>query len=48
MNAGEKEPGESGLRYSFDIKRGKVTQEIGVDAHTGKVLENKKEGKNPD
>ncbi len=44
----EKEPGGSGLRYSFDIKRGKVTQEVGVDAQTGKVLENKMEGKNPD
>ena len=44
----EKERGGSGLRYSFDIKRGAVTQEVGVDAKTGKVLENKKEGKNPD
>lgn len=43
----EREPGGSGLRYSFDIKRGRVTQEVGVDAQTGKVLENKKEGKNP-
>lgn len=44
----EKEPGGSGLRYSFDIRRGKVTQEVGVDAKTGKVLENAAEGKNPD
>lgn len=44
----ENERGGSGLRYSFDIKRGSVTQEVGVDAKTGKVLENKKEGKNPD
>ncbi len=44
----ERERGGSGLRYSFDIKRGKVTHEVGVDAQTGKVLENKKEGKNPD
>lgn len=44
----ENEKGGSGLRYSFDIKRGSVTQEVGVDATTGKVLENKKEGKNPD
>ena len=44
----EKEKGGSGLRYSFDIKRGKVTQEVGVDAQTGKVLENAKEGPNPD
>lgn len=44
----EKEAGGSGLRYSFDIKRGRVTQEVGVDAQTGHVLENKKEGPNPD
>jgi hypothetical protein len=44
----EREPGGSGLRYSFDIKRGKITQEVGVDAQTGKVLENKKEGRHPD
>ncbi len=44
----EKEKGGTGLRYSFDIKRGVVTQEIGVDARTGKVLENKKEGPRPD
>ncbi|MDQ2865932.1 MAG: PepSY domain-containing protein [Candidatus Eremiobacteraeota bacterium] len=33
----EKEAG--GLRYSFDVKVGKVTHEVGVDAATGKVLE---------
>jgi uncharacterized membrane protein YkoI len=44
----ENEKGGSGLRYSFDIKVGTVTQEVGVDAMTGKVLENKPEGKNPD
>jgi uncharacterized membrane protein YkoI len=33
----EKEKGGSGLRYSFDIKRGKATQEVDVDAQTGKV-----------
>jgi uncharacterized membrane protein YkoI len=44
----EREKGGSGLRYSFDIRRGTVTQEVGVDAKTGKVLENKKEGPNPD
>jgi uncharacterized membrane protein YkoI len=44
----EKEEGGSGLRYSFDIRHGKVTQEVGVDAITGKVLENAPEGKNPD
>ncbi len=44
----EKENGGSGLRYSFDIREGKVTHEVGVDAQTGKVLENKAEGPNPD
>jgi uncharacterized membrane protein YkoI len=44
----EKEKGGSGLRYSFDIKRGTKTYEVGVDAMTGKVLENKREGKHPD
>jgi uncharacterized membrane protein YkoI len=44
----EREAGGSGLRYSFDIKAGKVVQEVGVDAMTGRVLENAKEGKNPD
>ena len=44
----ERERGGSGLRYSFDIKRGSVTQEVGVDAQTGNVLENKKEGPHPD
>ena len=44
----ERERGGSGLRYSFDIKSGSVTQEVGVDARTGRVLENKKEGPHPD
>lgn len=44
----EKENGGSGLRYSFDIRHGKVTQEVGVDAQTGKVLENAPEGAHPD
>lgn len=44
----EKEGGGSGLRFSFDIKTGAKTYEVGVDAKTGKVLENKAEGKNPD
>jgi uncharacterized membrane protein YkoI len=44
----EREAGGSGLRYSFDVKRGSVTQEVGVDAATGRVLENKVEGPNPD
>lgn len=44
----EKERGGSGLRYSFDITSGGKTYEVGVDAETGKVLENKAEGRNPD
>ena len=44
----EREKGGSGLRYSFDIKSGGVVYEVGVDAQTGKVLENKKEGRQPD
>lgn len=44
----EKEAGGSGLRYSFDIKNGRKTFEVGVDATTGAVLENKTEGRNPD
>jgi uncharacterized membrane protein YkoI len=44
----EKEKGGSGLRYSFEIKVAKGTQEVGVDAKTGMVLENKLEGPNPD
>ena len=44
----EREPGGSGLRYSFDIRANKVTFEVGVDATTGAVLENKAEGPKPD
>lgn len=44
----EKEGGGTGLRYSFDVKAQKVVYEVGVDAVTGKVLENKKEGPHPD
>lgn len=39
----EKESGGSGLRYSFDIKRRGIAYEVGVDALTGKVLENDRE-----
>lgn len=44
----EKERGGTGLRYSFDIKSSGKTFEVGVDARTGKVLENDAEGRNPD
>ena len=42
----EKEKGGSGLRYSFVIRQhshedGTVMDEVGVDARTGKVLEDK-------
>ena len=36
----EEESGGSGLRYSFTIAHGKVKHEVGVDARTGKILEN--------
>jgi uncharacterized membrane protein YkoI len=44
----EREHGGSGLRYSFDIKVGSRTFEVGVDARTGKLLENSLEGSKPD
>ena len=44
----EREKGGSALRYSFDIRHGKVTQEVGIDAKTGALLENAPEGPNPD
>lgn len=44
----EKEKGGSGLRYSFDIKTDGITHEVGVDAITGKVLENSVEGPHSD
>lgn len=36
----EKEGGGSGLRYSFDVLSHGKTVEVGIDAVTGKVLEN--------
>jgi len=44
----EKEKGGSGLRYSFDIENGGMTHEVGIDAKTGKVLENSVEGRHAD
>ena len=32
-----------GLRYSFDLRRGKQWREIGVDAMTGHIVENIRE-----
>jgi uncharacterized membrane protein YkoI len=43
----ESERGGSGLRYSFDMRQGKKWREIGVDAVTGRVLENTRESSNP-
>src|SRR5690349_9477930 len=42
----EKENGR--LRYSFDVRIHGQTHEVGVDAKTGKILENSVEGANPD
>lgn len=44
----EHEKGGSGLRYSFDLKTGQGEREVGVDAMTGKVLEDSVEGPNKD
>lgn len=44
----ENEKGGSGLRYSFVIKSGQVSHEVGVDAKTGNVLENSVEGADND
>lgn len=44
----EKERGGTGLRYSFDIKNGATTHELGVDARTGALLENSVEGPGSD
>jgi uncharacterized membrane protein YkoI len=44
----EKESGGTGLRYSFDIKSKGKTFEVGIDARTGKVLENDAEGPDAD
>lgn len=36
----EREAGGSGFRYSFDVKAAGGTFEVGVDAATGRILEN--------
>jgi uncharacterized membrane protein YkoI len=41
----EKEAGGTGLRYSFDVKAAGRTYEVGVDAATGRVLENGSESR---
>jgi uncharacterized membrane protein YkoI len=37
----EREHGGSGLRYSFDMHRDGHYREVGIDARSGKVLENR-------
>ena len=44
----EREKGGTGLRYSFDIRSKGITYEVGIDAQTGAVLENAREGAHPD
>ena len=44
----EKEKGGSGLRYSFDVKLNGVSHEVGVDAITGKLLEDSAEKSDSD
>jgi hypothetical protein len=44
----EKIAGGSGLRYSFMIASGAVTHEVGIDAISGKVLENSVQSKDSD
>jgi Peptidase propeptide and YPEB domain len=44
----EREKGGSGLRYSFDVLSKGITYEVGVDAQTGTVLEDGREGAHPD
>ena len=40
----EYEDENGGWRYSFDIRQGKMIHEIGVDANSGKIVEDKFEG----
>ena len=44
----EREHGGSGLRYSFVIASRRHDYEVGIDARSGAVLENGREGANPD
>lgn len=43
----EKKVGGSGLRFSFNVENDGKTYEVGIDAKTGKILENKTERPNP-
>lgn len=44
LKSSEYEKENGGWRYSFDIQQKGNVQEIGIDASTGKVVENKSEG----
>ena len=43
--SGEYEREGGGWRYSFDIQQNGHVQEIGIDANTGRIVENKSEGR---
>jgi uncharacterized membrane protein YkoI len=43
--SGEYENEGGGWRYSFDIQQRGHIQEIGVDANSGRIVENKSEGR---
>ncbi|MDB5692575.1 MAG: peptidase [Alphaproteobacteria bacterium] len=43
--SGEYEKEGGGWRYSFDIQQRGHVQEIGIDSNTGRIVENKSEGK---
>ncbi len=43
--SGEYEREGGGWRYSFDIQQPGHVQEIGVDANSGRIVENKSEGR---
>ena len=45
INSSEYENEGGGWRWSFDIQQRDHVQEIGIDGQTGKVVENKSEGK---
>jgi hypothetical protein len=44
----EREAGGSGLRYSFDIKSGPRVYEVGIDARSGRVLQDNVASPNAD
>lgn len=46
IDKAEREHEGGGIRYSFDVREGKRIHEIGVDAITGKIIEDKYEALN--